>query len=88
MCCDTASEKSDDTELSASNLGTRSKSYDQSFGLDNDLAYTFKEGIVFDGFYTEEAIESIFDTIIEWVHGLNLFLFICVYIPHIVRKTI
>ena len=65
MCCDTASEKSDETELSASNLGTRSKSYDQSFGLDNDFAFTFKEGIVFDGFYTEETFESMFESLIE-----------------------
>ena len=71
MCCDTASEKSDDTELSASNLGTRSKSYDQSFSLDNDFAFTFKEGIVFDGFFTEETLESMFDSLIEWVPGLK-----------------
>jgi len=37
-----------------------------SFNIDNDLTDTFKEGTVYNGFFTEEAFESLFDSLIEW----------------------
>jgi hypothetical protein len=65
VCNDTLSDKSDDTETSASNLGTKAKGYDQSFQVDSDLSDAFKEGIVFNGFYSEEALEQFFDCLSE-----------------------
>lgn len=56
VCEESLSDKSDDTELSASAQGTLVKGYEQPFNIDNDLSFTFKEGIVYDGFFTEEAI--------------------------------
>ena len=64
VCEESLSDKSDDTEMSASSQ-TLVKGYDQPFNLDNDLSFTFKEGIVYDGFFTEETFASVFDGIIE-----------------------